>query len=338
MGKMKNEVLSFQLNTGALMPAIAMSFPGTVRETPEEIKARLRKSLEIGYRHIDTAAAYRKEHLLGEVLHEVLSSGAYKREELFITSKLHPQDTHPDGVVSALKRSLSELQLDYVDMYLIHCPLHLKEGTGIPFTEEAFLPLDLVGVWRVLEKCVELGLTKAIGVSNFGPRQLKLITSDLKIKTVPAVNQIEMHPGCLQPKLLDICRIMGTVVTASLPLGAPGLKGGSNSIIDSPIIQEIAVKHNKTVSQVALRWCLDQGAAVVTHTTSPARMAQNLDIFRWTLDKEDLEKIKLMPRFRLIDITPWCNSSTSPYRSPGEIFEEWYGNPDDEQNEPSDKM
>ncbi|KAL3682730.1 hypothetical protein R1sor_000752 [Riccia sorocarpa] len=334
LGK-KNEVQNFQLNTGALMPAIAMGFAATTgnrEETPEEIKARLRKCLEVGYRHIDTAAMYETESHLGEVLHEVISSGAYKREDLFITTKLHPEDTHPNEVIPALKRSLSALQLEYVDMFLIHQPLHLTKGAGFKYTEDSFLPLDLVGVWKAMEKCVNLGLAKAIGVSNFGTKQLRLITSDPKIRTVPAVNQIEMHPGCLLPKLLDTCRIMGTVVTAYTPLGSPGQKFGSRAILDSTIIQEIATKHNRTAAQIALRWSLEYGAGVVCKTTNSTRMAQNLEIFGWSLDKEDLERIKAIPRFRLLDVTKWCNSTTSPYRSPAELLEDWY-EPDEEDSE-----
>ncbi|BBN16634.1 hypothetical protein MPTK1_7g08040 [Marchantia polymorpha subsp. ruderalis] len=319
------EVQSLKLNTGALMPAIALGMSAR-EETPEETKAYFRKALEIGYRHFDTASVYRTEPMMGEVLEDVLNSGTFKREELFITTKLSPAQTHADDVIPALRESLSNLRLEYVDLYLIHFPVRIKPGTKLsygPLSEDAFLPLDLVGVWKALEQCVELGLTRAIGVSNFGSRLLGVITADAKI--IPAVNQVEMHPGCLQPRLLDACKQMGIKVMAFSALGSPKYSTGftSNAVIDSPILKEIAEKHGKSVGQVALRWSLDHGVCVVVKSSNPSRMAQNLNVFGWSLDEDDHTKIATMPRFRLHDGTYWINQTTSPYRSPKDLYDCW---------------
>ncbi|KAG6546578.1 hypothetical protein Mapa_011767 [Marchantia paleacea] len=307
------------------MPVIALGMSAR-SETPEEARAYFRKGLEIGYRHFDTANLYRTEPTIGDALEDILNSGAYKRDELFITTKLSPVDTHADDVIPALRKSLSNLRLEYVDLYLIHFPLRLKSidpKDGL-LHEGLFLPLDLVNVWKTLEQCVELGLTKAIGVSNFCSRLLGVITADAKI--IPAVNQVEMHPGCLQPKLLETCKKLGTVVIAYSALGAPNYSRGltSNAVIESPIIKEIAEKHGKTAGQVALRWSLDNGAGLVVKSSNTARMAQNLEIFGWTLDEEDLKKIATMPRFKLQTGEMWVNQTTSPYRTLKDCFDDWY--------------
>ncbi|BBN16854.1 hypothetical protein MPTK1_7g09850 [Marchantia polymorpha subsp. ruderalis] len=318
---------SLKLNTGALMPAIALGMSAR-EETPEEVKAYFRKALEIGYRHFDTASAYKTEPMMGEVLEDVLNSGTIKREEFFITTKLSPEQTHADDVIPSLRESLSNLRIEYVDLYLIHFPIRIKPGmkpSGARATipEDAFLPLDLVGVWKELEQCVELGLTRAIGVSNFGSNLLGVITADAKI--IPAVNQVEMHPGCLQPRLLDVCKQMGIKVMGFAALGRPkhSQEFTSIAVIDSPILKEIAEKHGKSVAQVALRWSLDHGVGVVVKSSNPSRMAQNLNVFGWNLDEEDHKKIATMPRFRLQDGKIWINQTTSPYRSHQEIYDCW---------------
>ncbi|KAG6546581.1 hypothetical protein Mapa_011770 [Marchantia paleacea] len=141
---------SLKLNTGALMPAIALGMSAR-EESPEETSAYFRKGLEIGYRHFDTASVYRTESMMGEVLEDVLNSGTFKREELFITSKLAPSQTHADDVILALRTSLSQLRLEYVDLYLIHFPVRIKAGTKltIPMPEDSFCP----SIWSVYGRC-----------------------------------------------------------------------------------------------------------------------------------------------------------------------------------------
>ncbi|KAL2611462.1 hypothetical protein R1flu_023154 [Riccia fluitans] len=318
---------NLKVNTGALMPAIALGTSNFAKnETPEQIRAIIRNGIEVGYRHFDTAAVYGTEYLLGEVLQEVFKSGSLKREEIFITSKLGLFDTHPDGVIPALRKSLSELQVEYVDIYLLHFPVRIKRDTN-PFnmTEDSFEPFDLIGVWKALEQSVELGLTKAVGISNSGSGILRRIAADAKM--MPAVNQMEMHPGCLQPTLLDTCKELGTVVMAYSPLGSPGHQAaarGSNLVIDSSILKAIAEKHGKTVEQVALRWTLDYGAGLVCKSRNPTRLAQYLGAFGWKLDDEDHKRIETMPRFMLQDFSIWCNATTSPYKTPKDMLDDWY--------------
>ncbi|KAL3682729.1 hypothetical protein R1sor_000751 [Riccia sorocarpa] len=327
MGK-EIEGWNLRLNTAALMPAIALGTSTIAKsETPEEMRAIIRNGLQAGYRHFDTAAVYGTEHLLGEVLKEVLTSGALRREDVFITSKLGLSDAHLDDVIPAIRKSLRELQLDYVDLYMLHFPLRLKRGKN-PFqglSEDSFAPFDLIGVWKALEHSVELGLTRAVGICNSGSKILQQIAADAKM--MPAVNQVEMHPGCLQPKLLDTCKQLGTILMAYFPLGSPGnlrLGEGTSLVINSPILKAIAQKHGKTVEQVALRWTLDHGAGFVCKSRNPTRLTQYLGAFGWNLDNEEHKRIETMPRFMLQDWSVWCNATTSPYRTPKEILDDWF--------------
>ncbi|KAL2611661.1 hypothetical protein R1flu_023353 [Riccia fluitans] len=263
--------LRLKLNNGELMPAVATG-TALLKEFNTEF---ILKAIELGYRHFDTAKFYGpSEKILGEAFQEAFKQGLVKREELFITTKIPPSDMNPADIIPTLKSSLSALQLDYVDMYLIHWPLSIRaEATWWQLTPEDYLPLDMPGCWKALEECVELGLTKGIGVSNWSVKNLKSLVSHAKI--IPAVNQIERHPGCEQSAIVNYCKEIGTVVTGYAALGAPGYGAsplgtyGTNAVIESPILQEIAAKYGKTSAQVALRWALELGCGVVVKSVNP---------------------------------------------------------------------
>eukprot|EP00253_Pinus_taeda_P002086 PITA_02086 len=237
-----------ELNTGTKIPLVGLG-TAAMNQNPEDIKTAVATAIEVGYRHFDTASLYRSECPLGDALKDVFLKGLVAREEVFVTTKLWCGDL--DDPVSALRTSLKNLQLDFVDLYLIHWPVRLRKEASFPIPkEEDFLPLDLESVWQGMEQCVHLGLTKAIGVSNFSSKKIGDLLSHAKIP--PAVNQVEMHPLWQQQKLRDYCSKVNIHVSAWSPLGGPPNAQGSNGVIDNPVIKEIAEKYGKTTAQVRI--------------------------------------------------------------------------------------
>ncbi|XP_028758093.1 NAD(P)H-dependent 6'-deoxychalcone synthase-like [Neltuma alba] len=280
------------------MPVIGMgSAPDFTckADTKEAIVEAIRQ----GYRHLDTAAAYGSEAALGEAIKEALQLGLVpSRQHLFVTSKLWCTNNHPHLVLPALQNSLGTLQLEYLDLYLIHWPISAKPGKfAFPIETEDVVPLDLKGVWAAMEECQRLGLTRAIGVSNFS---LKKLDDLLSFATVPpAVNQVEMNLAWQQKKLLDFCKSKGIVTTAFSPL-RKGASRGPNEAMESDVVKEIAEARGKSSAQVCLRWLYEQGVTFVPKSYNKDRMNQNLQIFGWSLTQDDHEKISQIKQQRLI--------------------------------------
>eukprot|EP01018_Ginkgo_biloba_P024816 Gb_30795 [translate_table: standard] len=307
------------MNTGATIPLIGL---GTIAlsQKKHEIKAAVATALQVGYRHFDTASVYGAEHALGEALNEAFQSGIVKRDEVFVTSKLW-NDDHDDPV-SALKTSLDKLQLEYLDLYLIHWPVKVRKGANpLQPKEEDFLPLHIESTWRGMEQCVELGLTKAIGLSNFSCKKIEDLLSYAKIP--PAVDQVEMHPVWQQKKLRDYCSKMNIHVSAWSPLGGPGLPWGSNSnaVMDNPVIHGIAKIHGKSPAQVSLRWGLEQGVSVIPKSYNKGRVTENFQIFDWCLTAEDHEKISKIDQRKFFPAEAMVNSTTSSYRTIQDLWD-----------------
>ncbi|XP_057419397.1 NAD(P)H-dependent 6'-deoxychalcone synthase-like [Lotus japonicus] len=256
------------------------------------------EAIKQGYRHFDTAAAYGSEQALGEALKEALDLGLAKREDLFVTSKLWVTENHPHLVLSALRKSLKTLQLEYLDLYLIHWPLTSQPGKfSFPIAVEELLPFDVKGVWESMEEGLKLGLTRAIGVSNFSVEKLQNL---LTVTTVPpAVNQVEINLAWQQKELREFCNTNGIVMTAFSPL-RKGASRGSNEVMENDMLKEIADAHGKSIAQVSLRWLCEQGVTFVAKSYDKDRMNQNLQIFDWALTKEDHEKIDQIKQNRLI--------------------------------------
>ncbi|KAL1565439.1 D-galacturonate reductase [Salvia divinorum] len=278
------------------MPVIGM---GTMAFPPADLettKAAVLEGIKAGYRHFDTAFSYGSEKALGEAVAEALRLGLVEsRSDLFITTKLWASFAAPDQIVSACKASLENLKLEYVDMYLIHWPVRLTEIVKkTPVPEEIVKALDMKGVWEGMEECVNLGLTKGIGVSNFPCKFLEEILSIAKIP--PAVNQVEMNPFWQQKKLRDFCKEKDIHITAYSPLGANNTKWGDNRILGNDVLADIAKSMGKTTAQVALRWVYEQGVSIASKSFNKERMRQNLEIFDWCLSEEDLDKISQLPQ------------------------------------------
>ncbi|GMN21851.1 hypothetical protein TIFTF001_040123 [Ficus carica] len=260
------------------------------------VKDVILDAIKIGYRHFDSAALYQSEKPLGEAVKEALSLGLIKsRDELFITSKLWCSDAHRHCVLPALQKSLKSMELEYVDLYLVHWPVSVKPGEyELLVKKKDLVPIDIKAVWEAMEECYKLGLAKSIGVSNFTCKKLQALLATSKIP--PAVNQVEMNPLWQQKKLRELCREKDIIITAYSPLGAKGTLWGKNWVMDCEGLQQIANQKNKTVAQICLRWVYEHGVSLLVKSFNKERMKENLDIFDWKLSSEESRMISEIPQ------------------------------------------
>jgi len=285
-----------------------------------QIKSAVIRAVEVGYRHFDTAHRYESEEPIGEAVKEALSLGLIQsRDELFITSKLWCGHAHSHLVVPGLRKTLRNLQMEKIDLFLIHWPLSCTaEKYDFPIKEDDFLPLDFEGVWGAMEECRMLGLTNSIGISNFSCKKLKDLLAIAKIP--PAVNQVEVNPFWQQRNLIQLCKENDILVTGYSPLGALGTVIGSNRIIESNVLQEIAKSKGKSIPQVCLRWAYEQKIAVVVKSYNEERMKANLEIFDRKLSEEDHEKIRGILHIK--GSTGWYNlCKNGPFKTLEELWD-----------------
>ncbi|XP_047161705.1 NAD(P)H-dependent 6'-deoxychalcone synthase-like [Vigna umbellata] len=284
------------------MPVIGFGTAST--SSPIDTKEAVLEAIKLGYRHFDTASIYGSEKFLGEAIAEALQLDLIaSRDELFITSKLWCTDNFPHLIIPAIHKMLQCLKLEYLDLYLIHWPISVNPGTlDFPFPEEALASFDLKGVWQAMEECQKQGLTKFIGVSNFSCHKLENLLSFATIP--PSVNQVELNPAWQQKKLREFCQKKGIIVTAYSPLGSVGSFWGSNKVMDNELLKQIGKAHGKSVAQVSLRWLYEVGVITVVKSYNKERMKQNLEIFDWSLTKEDYEKIDEIKQSRTFNLGP----------------------------------
>ncbi|XP_077234596.1 non-functional NADPH-dependent codeinone reductase 2-like isoform X2 [Tasmannia lanceolata] len=297
MGSIPKVILS---SGSATMPCIGLGTAVNPSPGSEAKKEAILGAIQLGYRHFDTASLYNSEQPLGEAIAEALRRGLIQsRQELFITSKLWCSDAHPHLVLPALQLTLRNLQLEYIDLYLIHWPLSYKPGEfKIPPNKEDLLPMDFKSTWEAMEECHTLGLAKSVGVSNFSCKKLDLLLSTAKIP--PALNQ-------------------GIHVTAYAPLGAKGTPWGSNRVMECEILKKIAEAKGKTVAQVSLRWVFEQGASLVVKSFNEGRMKENLQIFDWGFSVEELDLMGSVPQGKVNDGERFV-SLKGPYKSLEELW------------------
>ncbi|KAL6838326.1 hypothetical protein ACP4OV_031830 [Aristida adscensionis] len=267
----------------------------------EEVRAAMLTALELGYRHIDTAALYASEQVVGESMAEAVQRGIVaSREELFVTSKVWCTQCHPELVLPSLRESLLNLQMEYVDLYLIHWPMAVKPNKPhFPMKREDIVPMDLSGVWKAMEECYQLGLAKMIGVSNFTTKKLQELLTIAKIP--PAVNQVELNPAWQQKKLIQFCKDKGIHVAAYSPLGGQRVSE-MNPVRQSGVLEEIGKAEGKSVAQISLRWIYEQGASMVVKSLKRERLKENIEIFNWELSDEDRFKIVQIPQRKLVTV------------------------------------
>lgn len=282
-----------RLTDGKDIPLVGL---GTWKSKPGEVYDAVKFAILNGYRHIDCALVYQNEDEVGKALKEVISSGAVKREELFITSKCWNTCHDTVNVRPCLEKTLKSLQLDYVDLYLIHWPFAYQPGDDL-FPKDAngatiLVDTDYLDTWKGMEEVQKAGLTKTIGVSNFNSKQIDRI---LEIATVrPVCNQVECHPYLTQDELIAYCKSKDICVVAYSPLGSPDrpwAQPGDPSLLDEPKLKEIADKYGKSSAQVLVKFQAQRGVVVLPKSVTPARIASNIDIFDFTLTDEEMKTI-----------------------------------------------
>lgn len=297
------------------MPALGF---GTLKLPEHLLETSILEALRTGYRHIDTAPIHQNEPQIGAALKKGLTR--YPREELWVTSKLWCDAHKPEAVLPALQATLSNLQLDYLDLFLVQFPIALKHGVVWPQKKEDYLSLEdvpLADTWKAMEECVRKGLVREIGVSNFSVHKLESLLETATI--APAVNQIEIHPYLQQKQQISFAREHDIVLTAFAPLGsektmmemehptAPPL------LSEHPVVKAIAVKHNATPAQVLLAWLLHQNISAIPSSSSAIRIQENFASQSVNLTTQDMEEIATMHiNFRLFDLKVFTEHD-SPY-------------------------
>lgn len=258
-------IQTYTLNNGQTIPAIGLGLWQVKDEA--EFRRAFQAGIEAGYRHFDSAQAYGNEHLVGE---EWQKTGL-TRDELFITTKIRVDHITFGHTAQSFARSLESLQMEYVDLLLLHFPVTMARKKA----------------WLALEKIYEARQAKSIGVSNFTIKHLEEMKEYANI--TPTVNQVELHVFLQQPELIDYCRKHGIVIEAYSPLAHA-------KDMDEPIIQEIARKHDKSYAQVMLRWCVQQGLVILPKSVTPERVQENIGVFDFELDDADMAQLKTLDR------------------------------------------
>ncbi|WP_156735579.1 aldo/keto reductase [Bacillus velezensis] len=254
------------LNNGVKMPIIGFG----VYQVPDaqECENAVYEALMAGYRLIDTASGYLNEEAVGRAI----KRSGVPREELFITTKLWIQDAGYESAKAAFSKSLNKLQLDYLDLFLIHQPYG-----------------DYYGAWRAMEDLYREGKIRAIGVSNFHPDRLMDLIMHNEI--VPAVNQVETHPFCQQKESAAFMKEQGVQHESWAPFAE-----GRNNMFSNGVLTSIAEKHNKSVAQVVLRWLVQREVVTIPKSVRKERIVENFDIFDFELSLEDIEKISTLDK------------------------------------------
>lgn len=304
-------VTSLTLASGRELPVVGL---GTWKIEQDVAADVVRQAAAVGYRHFDCACDYGNERQVGNGLKHALESGLVQRDELWITSKLWNTYHRAEHVRLALRRTLDDLRLDYLDLYMVHFPIALR---FVPF-EERYPPewffdpkaehpcmqpaaVSLRETWQAMEELVRDGLVREIGICNVGCAMLRDLLSYAEL--APAVLQVELHPYLTQDKLLRFCHESGVAVTAFSPLGAQsyfslGMADPGESVLSQPVIQAIAVRHKRTPAQIVLRWGTQRQTAVVPKTTQPERLHENLALFDFELAKDEMNTISSLNQNR----------------------------------------
>ena len=264
-------VPSVKLNNGVEMPSLGF---GVFQIAPEEVMGPVRVALEAGYRLIDTAWGYQNEEGVGRAVRE----SGIPRDQLFITTKLTNSEHGYDRALRAFDASLARLQMDYMDLYLIHWPVP-KAGL-------------YVETWRAFEKIYADGRARSIGVSNFTVAHLQRLLDETG--TVPAVNQVELHPRFAQPALREFHTLHGVATEAWAPIGQ------GKGLLDDPVIKDMAGRYGKSPARVVLRWHLQIGNIAIPKSVTPSRIRENLDLFDFELTPMDVQQLsELAPEERI---------------------------------------
>ena len=267
-----NKIERYVLNNGVEIPAVAF---GTYKAADGKSADVIRAAIGAGYRYFDTASFYGTETYLAEAIRE----SGISRGEFFIASKLWKDEMGYENVKSAFERTLNNLRTDYLDLYLIHWPLP-EPG----YKEWRQLDKE---TWRAMEELYEAGKIRAIGLSNFLPHHIENILKDCRVR--PAVDQIEYHPGYSQEAVVNYCRERGILVQAWSPIGR-------SRVLDEPLVKELAAKYDVSPAQICLKFAVQRNIIPLPKSSSEDRMRENLDLYSFELEQDDIWRLSTMPQ------------------------------------------
>jgi D-xylose reductase len=297
------------LPRGGSIPSVGLGFWKIDRDRTADVTV---EAVKLGYRHLDCAADYGNEEEVGEGIERVLKNGLCNRDSLWVTSKLWNTYHRPSHVGRACRRTLKDLRVDYLDLYLIHFPISLAY---VPFEVRypagwfydpdvkpprmVHDPVPIAETWDAMERLVDEGLVRHIGISNFGVSLIRDLLSYCRIR--PSVSQVESHPYLVQSKLLRYCQSEQIAYTAFSPLGAPsyiplGMATDQDSVMNNPVVTGIAASISRTPAQVVLRWGVQRGTAVIPKSSSPQHLQENLQLFDFELSEEQMRAINALDR------------------------------------------
>jgi len=308
------------LRNGDRLPALGL---GTWKSAPGEVGAAVQEAIRAGYRHIDCAPIYGNEPEIGRALAECFDEGIVSREEMWITSKLWNDRHAPADVIPALEETLSDLGLEYLDLYLVHWPVVIRSGLTFPESGEDMVSLDDVPIeatWERMEAAVAAGLSRHIGVSNFSQAKVAALLDGARV--APEVDQVELHPYLQQNELVSFCQESGVIVTAYSPLGSRDrperLKEDDEPVLlEDPAILRIAARLGGTSAQVLLAWALARDTAVIPKSTNPDHIRENLATAAVDLDDAALREVAALDRQRRYIVGHVWAMDGSPYSIAG---------------------
>ncbi|XP_035893330.1 1,5-anhydro-D-fructose reductase-like [Anopheles stephensi] len=314
---MSKQVPTVRLCNGHEIPVLGY---GTYLAQQGQCVELVKKAIDIGYRHIDTAFLYENEVEIGQAVRDKIGEGVIRREDIFVTTKLWNTFHDPQHVAEAFRRSYDMLDLSYIDLFLMHSPMGLrfagyeyadmqpKDADGNMLFDET----DYVETWKAMERLVASGKVRSIGLSNFNSEQIERILAVATVK--PVVNQVEVNPGYDQRKLIAFCKERGIVVTAYGPMGRPHRTTyGNRNALGDPKVVEIGQKYGKTGGQVILRYLIDIGTIPIPYSTNDERMRQNIDVCDFKLTEEEIEYLASFHSARTIPFLPLKSHKYYPF-------------------------